>query len=58
MLTSSQSAENLQRELMKCSSDGLSDKELRIQHMKLQVKHGSSSVLTVSGWWKTVEFAR
>ena len=27
MLTSSQSAENLQRELMKCSSDGLSDKE-------------------------------
>ena len=52
MLTSSQSAENLQRELMKCSSDGLSDKELRIQHMKLQVKHVSSSVLTVSGWWK------
>ena len=47
MLTSSQSAENLQRELMKCSSDGLSDKEVRIKHMKLQVKQSSGSVLTV-----------
>ena len=40
LLTSSQSSEHLQRELslMKCSSDGLSDKEVRAKSMRMQLK--------------------
>lgn len=38
-LLSSLSAENLQMELSKCSSDGLSDKENVVRNLKNQVKH-------------------
>ena len=40
LLTSSHSSEHLQRELslMKCSSDGLSDKELRTRSLRMQLK--------------------
>jgi mitogen-activated protein kinase kinase kinase 13 len=42
-MLSSLSTENLQLELSKCSSDGLSDKENVVRRMKNQVKHISSS---------------
>ena len=49
-LLSSLSAENLQMELSKCSSDGLSDKENVVRNLKNQVKHPVDSLtLPVSG---------
>ena len=38
-MLSSLSTERLQQELMKCSSDGLSDKEHRLQLIKCQVRN-------------------
>ncbi|KAK2142359.1 hypothetical protein LSH36_965g01077 [Paralvinella palmiformis] len=43
-LLSSLSAENLQMELSKCSSDGLSDKENVVRNLKNQVKHPVDSL--------------
>lgn len=49
-LLSSLSAENLQMELSKCSSDGLSDKENVVRNLKNQVKHPVDSLTLPVGF--------